>query len=275
MDILISIFNFFAYESDMPTNYDPYHLSWIGLVLIITVLLLCFGKRMSDKAVRRVTFALWVSMALLEIMKQLLFGLTVVDGAFVWDYAWYAFPFQFCASPLYVLPLVAFLKDGRLRDAAITFIATFALFAGICVYVFPNDVLTYWPFINAQGMYHHGAQIFWGIFLAFRYRDRMNFGNLIKATGIFVTLAGIAMIMNEVVYSYFTANGIGDTFNMYFISPHFDCTLPILSVVYQEVPYPVFLCIYIFGFMLAAGLVMLLMKGLVKLTRYDRLPIID
>jgi hypothetical protein len=119
-------------------------------------------------------------------------------------------------------------------------------------------------------MFHHGVQVFFGIYLAFRYRDRMNLKNLLGATAVFSSLAGIAMILNEVVYQYLSSNGMGDTFNMYFISPHFDCTLPVLSIVHDLVPYPVFLCIYIFGFMLCAGLVMLLMKGLVKLTKYDK-----
>lgn len=270
MDLLISIFNFITTESERPTNYSPYHLMWVGIVLTVTVCLICFCKNMSDKNVRRVTAILWISMAVLELMKQLIFGLSVKDGAFVWDYAWYAFPFQFCASPIYILPIAAFAKDGKLRDAAITFITTFSVFAGICVYVFPNDVFMHYSFINAQAMYHHGVQVFWGIYLAFRYREKMHFNNLMKGALVFSALVGIAMIMNIAVYHYFTLAGMDDTFNMFFISPFFDCTLPVLSIVYDTLPYPLFLCIYILGFMLCAGLVMLLMKGLVKLIRYDK-----
>ncbi len=272
MELLISIYKFLTIECEIPTNYDPYHFMWVGIVLAVTICLLCFCKNMSDKTVRIVTGVLWGSMAVLELMKQLIFGLSLVDGQFVWDYAWYAFPFQFCASPLYILPIVAFAKDGKLRDAAITFIATFSVFAGVCVYVFPNDVFMHYQFINAQAMYHHGIQVFWGIYLAFRYREKMHLKNLLGGTAIFSALAGCAMIMNIVVYNYLINNGMDDTFNMFFISPYFDCTLPILSVVYQEVPYPVFLCIYILGFMLCAGLIMLIMKGLVRLTRYDKEP---
>ena len=265
MDLLISIFEFITVEGERPDNYDPYHFRWVGIVLAITVFLLCFCQNMSDKSVRNVTAGLWLSMAILELMKQLIFGLSVVDGAFVWDFEWYAFPFQFCASPLYVLPIVAFAKDGKLRDAAITFIATFSLFAGICVYIFPNDVFVHTTIINAQAMYHHGVQIFWGIYLAVRYKEKMHFKNLLKGTLIFSTLAAIAMVMNIVMHNYFLAQGMDDTFNMFFISPYYECTLPVLSVVYHAVPYPVFLCVYIFGFMLCAGLIMLIVKGVLRL----------
>ena len=143
------------------------------------------------------------------------------------------------------------------------------MFAGICVYVFPNDVFTSSVFVSAQAMFHHGVQVFFGIYLAFRYREKMHFNNLIKATAIFTSLAGIAMVLNLTVHHFFTLYGIDDTFNMFFISPYYDCTLPVLSVVYDNVPYVAFLFIYILGFMLCAGLVMLIMKGLVKLTKYD------
>lgn len=275
MELLISIFSFLTTESERPTNYDSYHFMWVGIVLAITVFLILFCKNMNDKTVRIVSAILWVSIAVLELMKQLIFGLSLIDGQFVWDYAWYAFPFQFCASPLYILPIVAFAKDSKLHDAAITFIATFALFAGICVYVFPNDVFMHYEFINAQAMYHHGVQVFWGIYLAFRYREKMNFTNLIRGTTVFSTIVVIAMILNIVVHNYFIINGMDDTFNMFFISPYYECTLPVLSVVYQAVPYPIFLFIYVFGFMLCAGLVMLLMKALVKLTKYDSKPVIQ
>ena len=148
----------------------------------------------------------------------------------------------------------------------IVFLATFSLFAGLCVYVYPNDVFTFFTFINHQTMFHHGVQIFFGIYLAFRYRDRLNFKGLIGGTIVFSALATTALIMNVLAYNAFSALEMPDIFNMFFISPYYDCTLPVLSIVYGAVPYPLFLCIYIIGFMLCAGLVMLLMKGVILVT---------
>ena len=92
----------------------------------------------------------------------------------------------------------------------------------------------------------------------------MKFKDLVWATVIFSALAATALGMDVGMYYLFQNLGINDIFNMFFISPYYDCTLPLLSMVYSAVPYPVFLCVYIFGFMLCAGLVMLIMKGLVK-----------
>lgn len=265
MEFLISLYNLANTTMNTPTNYDPFHLMWVGIVILTSILLVCFFKRQSDKGVRIMAGSLWGLMVVLEIIKQLLFSISLVDGQFVWDYQWYAFPFQFCSSPLYVLPIVAFFKDGKLRDAAITFLATFSLFAGLCVYVFPNDVFISTTFINYQTMIHHGTQVFFGAYLAFRYREKMTFKNLVWATAIFSALASLAMAMDIGAHHLFPMWGIDETFNMFYISPYYECTLPLLSMVYAAVPYPVFLCVYIFGFMICAGLIMLIMNGLVKL----------
>ena len=79
---------------------------------------------------------------------------------------------------------------------------------------------------------------------------------------VFVSMVIIAMILNVGVYHLFGAVGIDETFNMFYISPYFDCTLPLLSIVWDMVPYGVFVCIYFFGFILCALIVFGLMKAM-------------
>ena len=251
---------------ETPPSYGTFHIVSIILTLILAVLHSATLKNSKDKTARAVTAVIWLVMVFFELGKQILFGLIKTESGFAWDYYWYFFPFQFCSSPLYVLPIVAFAKDSKFRDAAIVFMATFSVFAGTCVYVFPGDVFLWFTFINVQTMIHHGIQIFFGACLAFRYRDKLNLKNLARATGIFAALCVIALVLDVVSYNVFPLIGINETLNMFFISPYFDCTLPLLSEIYKLVPYPVFLCIYVFGFMLCAGLVMLIMKGLIKIT---------
>lgn len=252
---------------EVPQSYGPYHLTCVALVILTAIILISTLKNAKDKTVRIITAIVWIVMVLFEIGKQLLFSVHMdASGAFIWDYRWHYLPFQFCSSPLYILPFVAFAKEGKLRDAAIVFLATFSFFAGTCVFVFPGDVFLWYDFINVQTMVHHGAQIFFGAYLAFRYRDKLNFKNLVKATAVFTILCIIALALDVAAYHLFPIWDIPEIFNMFFISPYLPCTLPVLSEVYKLVPYPAFLCIYVFGFMLCAGLVMLIMKGLIKIT---------
>ena len=79
-------------------------------------------------------------------------------------------------------------------------------------------------------------------------------------------LASLALTLNIATYHLFPVLGVNDTVNLFFISPYYPCTLPVLSTVYTQVPYPVFLSIYIFGFTLVASLFFYLYKGLSAIT---------
>ncbi len=267
MNLLTKIYDFLHITCEVPQSYGSYHLMWVGITLVTAFVLVLLFKNANEKTVRALTALTWILMVVLEIGKQVLFSLNMNGaGEFSWSYYWYYLPFQFCSSPLYILPIVAFAKDSKFRDAAIVFLATFGFFGGACVYAFPGDVFLWFEFINVQTMVHHGIQVFFGIYLAMRYREKLNFKNLVRATGIFVVMCAIAMAIN-LVTEHTDITGAFGGLNMFFISPYAPCTLPLLSMIYPLVPYPVFLCIYVFGFMLCAGLVMLLMKGIRKLFR--------
>ena len=66
----------------------------------------------------------------------------------------------------------------------------------------------------------------------------------------------MAMIMNEIAH----LSGLleRETFNMFFISPHFPPSLPVYSTVQALVPFPWCMVIYILVFSLAAYLILLL-----------------
>ena len=73
----------------------------------------------------------------------------------------------------------------------------------------------------------------------------------------------LAVLMNELLF-YSGWLG-GETFNMFFVSRHFDCTLPVYSAIHSSVPYPLNLIIYLLGFSAAAYLIFLAGMGLKKL----------
>ena len=260
--MLIKIYELLTLEMPTPDSYGWFHIVCIASVIGLTILACMFGKNSTDKQVNRFLGAIWVLILSLEIYKQLIFGFDVVDGRFVWDYSWYAFPFQFCSSPLYILPVIVFTKNSKLRDACISYMVGFSFFAGLAVFCYPNDVFVSTIGINIQTMIHHGSQILVGVFLAVRYKDKMTRSFYLSSIPVFAAMSGIAIILNSLVFKIFTLVGIDETFNMFYISPHFDCTLPVLSIVYKMVPYSVFLFIYIFGFALCALIVFGILKGI-------------
>jgi hypothetical protein len=82
----------------------------------------------------------------------------------------------------------------------------------------------------------------------------------VKAMPVFAIMVALAVIMNEIAY----ASGLLETddFNMFFVSPHQEPSLPVYSLVQGAVPYPWCLIIYIAGFTLAAYAIILIAMGI-------------
>lgn len=98
----------------------------------------------------------------------------------------------------------------------------------------------------------NGGMVVMGVYLLASGLVKLKFTTIFKAMAIFGGLCSLALIMNIIYH----ATGETATFNMFFISPYLPCTLPLLSVIYNLVPYPIFLIIYLLGFSLA-GFIML------------------
>ena len=252
-------------EMTTPGNYGWFHLMFVGIAIIATVLLCVFGKNAKDKTFRRIVFWCWIVMLVLEIYKQIFYaGLHVRDGHLVWDYQWGNFPFQLCSIPLYLLPFVAFMKEGKVRDSILAFLSTFAFFGGLVVFVYPNDVFVRMIGINIQTMIHHGLQIVLGIYFMVYNRKKLNWIYFLRGAIVFAISMFTALMLNIIMYHAVMVH-IGQSFNMFYIGPYVKCHLPILTDIWTKVPYVVFLLIYGFGFVIAGALMFAIQYYLIKL----------
>ena len=273
MPFFAKVLALFQTEIEIPKMYGGLHLAFVALIIAASVLLCVFFRDAKDKTYRRIVLISWILIAVLEVYKQITYTYSFDGTAFVADYRWYVFPYQLCSTPLYIMPFAALLKDGRVRDAMMVYLATFSFFGGLAVILYPGDILTYYLGISIQSLIHHGVQVVIGIYTAAYLRKRYDFKLLLHALPVFAVLVTIALVMNIGVYHAFTAAGIGDTFNMFFVSPYFDCTLPVLSMIYPLVPYVVFVAIYILGFCFVSYLMFLIQKGVTKLAGGIRVKI--
>ena len=248
-----------------PNNYGWFHLMWISIILITTILLCLYFKDAKKETFNKIILVGWIFIVTLEIYKQINFAFNLDNGIVSWEYSWYAFPFQFCSTPLYLLPFIIFLNDGKLKDSFLAYMATFSFFGGLVVFIYPNDVFISTIGINIQTMIHHGLQIVFGVFIVVYNRNRFNFKFYLKAIPLFAIMISIALILNIIIYHAFTNLNIDDTFNMFYISPYFECTLPILSSVYKVMPYSIFLFIYILGFVLISFIIYYIEYQILKL----------
>ena len=254
---LLELFNM---QMETPTAFGWFHLLFWGLTILFAVLLCVFHKKENPDRVRKVVLFVAITVIILEIYKQINYSFSYENGI-TFDYQWYAFPFQFCSTPMYVGLLAGIIKKGKFHDAFCAYLATYAMFAGLCVMIYPNDIYTNTIGINIQTSICHGTMISIAIYLLYSGHVKLQHKTIFKAMSVFACAMGIAMILNEIAYR----SGLEETFNMFFISPHFEGTLPVYSNVQALVPFPFCTIIYFAAFSLAAYVILLAAMGIRKI----------
>ena len=262
MNFWQSLLTFFDTQMEVPASYGPFHLIWLALSFLALIPLLRFPRQQSEQHIRRVVLVTAIIVTVLEIYKQINYSfLASNDWAF--DYQWYAFPFQFCSTPMYIGLLAGLTKKGKFHESLCAYLATFSVFAGTAVMLYPGNVFIEVVGINIQTMICHGSMITIGIYLYATGYVKLSHKTILKALPVFAVTVGMALIMNELVYNSGILNG--EEFNMFYISPYFENFLPIYSDIHKAVPSPWNILIYIAGFTAAAYLVLLIAMGIGKL----------
>lgn len=263
MNFWISVLEWMDTKMTTPALYGGFHLFWLLLVVVATLLLCLRGQKAIHRQNCNVLLTVAITAIVLEIYKQINYTFDYADGVITASYQWYAFPWQFCSTPMYIGLLAGIFRKGKLHDCLCAYLATYAVFAGLCVMAYPGDVFTSTVGINFQTMFCHGSMIVVGIYLLVSGHVKAEHKTIFKALPVFAVTVGIAMILNEVAYR--TGLTQEHYFNMFYISPYCDPHLPVYSLVQQVVPYPISLVIYIAGFTAAAYIMLLGGMGIRKL----------
>ena len=259
-----SVLAFFDSSMETPLSFGLFHLVWLALTFSALIPLLRFPKQQSDTHIRRVVLFTALTVIVLEIYKQINYSFSYENGI-VFDYQWYAFPFQFCSTPMYIGLLAGLTKKGKVHESLCAYLATYAMFAGLAVMIYPNDVFVETIGINIQTMICHGSMITIAIYLFATGHVKLQHKTILKAMPVFAVTVGMAAIMNEIAYQVGLLET--ETFNMFYISPYCDPHLIIYADVQKVVPFPWSLVIYIVGFTAAAYLILLIAMGIGALVR--------
>lgn len=237
-----------------PTPYSWFHILFLFLTIIGCIFIVKKGKKLGEKQNRKLLFIFGLIMIIFEIYKQLNYSYNPSNDT--WDYQWYAFPFQFCSTPMYIIFISSFFAPSKFRDKLYAFLSSYSILAGALVMLMPTTVFTSTIGINIQTMFHHGGMVVIGVYLAATNRTNLHKKSILDALPTFLILVSIAFILNISIYKSGILNG--ETFNMFYISPYFDTSLFIFDKIQPYIPYPIFLIIYIFAFTLGAYLILTL-----------------
>ena len=209
----------------VPERFGDLHLSFLFAISVISLLLIILFSDSSDRCFRIIIGIAFFVMLIGECTKQIVHPMSIVEGQIVYKYSWWAFPFQLCSTPLYVLPILCFLPDCKVRNVAAAYIMTYGFLGGVAVYVSPGAVFCANKFLTYHSMLHHGLQILTGVYTMAYYRQRIKATFLAGGVFIFSVMFTVANVLNTVGYEFLVKKGLlieGAEFNMFYISPRLD-----------------------------------------------------
>ena len=144
------------------SEYGLFHCIFFALTIAAMVFAVIYTLKKGEKNLYFLYVLSSVLMWVGELYKQ--FCYSFKTGTFHYD--WYFFPWQFCSTPLYTFLFCAIAKKGKLYDAVSAYNATYALFAGTCVMLYPSTLVS-----------NYGIRKFFGLLHIVRNRDNTELCN--------------------------------------------------------------------------------------------------
>ena len=255
MNLFEKFLYFLQREMTEPTAFGWFHTMWLIFVAIAIFILYKRKRYYSEKQLKKILGIYGITALVLEILKQLTwsFNYDAVTNIVTWDYEWYAFPFQLCTTPIFVSIICLFLKKGKTRNNLLSYMAYITILGSISTMLIPDSCLVSDILVNIHTMWLHLGSFIVSVYLLMNSEVKINIQSLKNAIIVFLKFVGIALSLNIIIYKIGILNG--ETFNMFYISPYFISTLPIFDVIQKNVPYIVFLLIYIWALIIGGGII--------------------
>ncbi len=254
--------------AEIPVPFGLFHLGSLAVILVFCALAVIFRKRLprGEGSLRRALLLFGVGLLFLELGKQIAYSYTPEGG---WVYNWDRFPFQFCSTPIYVALIAMCLRPCRVRQALLSFLATYSPVAGCAVLFYPaEEVFHELVFLNIHTMLWHGAMLIFGLYLWLTEAITPSVKTALTAAAVYLPMPCIALLLNELEIALGFA---GDyTFNMFYIARDGYCMIPVLFWFQQNTPYPVFFAAYVLTLGIGGALVTAGMGGLAWLRKRNR-----
>lgn len=239
MDIIRFVERIDNWRMEEPQIYGWFHIFFLLLIAGITVFLCCKFRNSSTKTMKIICLICEIVLVFLELIKQLVNSFK--NGFF--EYKWSSFPFQFCETPMYVLPIIIFNKNKKVQNVLISFMATYAMFAGLSIMVYPETVLNTSIFGNIRTLIQHGIQVIIGIYLMSWNRKDFALKDFLYASILFGILCIFSIVFNIIV-----ENITGAAMNMFYLSVEHKSAIFILRKIKPFVPFFVYVLLYMGGF---------------------------
>jgi len=269
MNALENILIFLDSKMKEPTMYGWFHIMFLVIIILLLVLIKKKYSNLSVSKIKKILLFYAFACLTLEVYKQINFSFNYDELKTWWSYPWYIFPFQFCSVPMYVALIAGFTKNEKIQKACFAFLGTYSLIAGLSCMIYPETVFVTTIGINIQTMIHHGSMVVIGFLLLMNNKIEYNFKSLYYATIVFIICVLSALLIDITTYYL----NIGEGLKMFFISPFHQSSLPVFSIIYDKVPYLVFLLIYLVLFFIGSFIVLKISQILNNLFKKEKTEI--
>ncbi|MBQ3021203.1 MAG: YwaF family protein [Bacilli bacterium] len=255
MNCIERILYYLQGEMIEPKAFGIFHIICLLLMFIIIYILYSIKGKHNDKQLKFILGFYSIVALILEVLKQLIwsFNYDSITNSVTWDYEWYAFPFQLCTTPIYVCLFCLFLKKGKLRDSLLSYISFITILGSISTMILPDSCLVSDILVNIHTMWLHLGSFVISVYLLITKEVKLNIKNLVSANIVFIIFVLLSLVLNISIYSSGILNG--ETFNMFYISPYFISDLPVFNIIQENLPYLLFLIIYIWTIVLGSVLI--------------------
>jgi len=263
MNFFEKILYFLQGEMPEPTAFGWFHILCLIILAIIILILYKRKKYYNEKQLKKVLAIYGIIALILELLKQLIwsFNYDYITDIVIWDYQWYAFPFQLCTTPIFVSIICLFLKKDKIRNDLLSYMAYITILGSISTMIIPDSCFVSDILVNIHTMWLHLGSFAVSIYLLMNEEVKINIESLKNAIKIFLIFVFIAEFLNIFIYNIGVLNG--ETFNMFYISPYFISTLPVFNIIQEHVAYIVYLIIYIWTIIIG-GFIIYCISKLIK-----------
>lgn len=233
--------NWFFTKQTAPPMYGAVHMELLATVFVLVWILCRLLRKKKPEQILTILNICGIMLAFMEIFKQIM--LYHINGYF----DWWRFPFQICSVPMYLCLLLPF-TGGKIRNAILCYLYSFCFLGAFCALLFPQDMLSIYPWMTIHSFVWHGILIFISMLIVTHKMEGTR-ADFFHACILFLILAGTAEIINQ-IGAQVSTHALPD---MFYISPYTRTLQPFFKQIQNFFGRNLEIIVYLLFYMLGCG----------------------
>ncbi len=178
--------------ADVPGMFGVPHAAYILMTFITVAIAIYFSRNISDRAYKRISLSIAVSITLMEAIK---IALRIYKGE-GYD-SW--IPFYFCGLFIFAL-WCSRCKSSVLKNLGYSYITTGGILGGAFFIFYPSTALMLYPLWHPSTIHasiYHGAMIYFGIITLMKKRYTPKVNHSLHYFGFVSFFCIISLLLNK------------------------------------------------------------------------------